>query len=94
MSSYEQSAEERRLLLERAQRRAVLRAEFLKQTTNPFVHGEGGNLYDPGYYRHQAMRVSLVDYFRPTSTTLHRNAKEHQYRTGQVAYKDRKFKFI
>lgn len=42
MSSFEQSPEQRRILIEKAQRRAVLRAEFLKQTSNPFVHGEGG----------------------------------------------------
>lgn len=44
MSAFEQSAEERRILLEKAKRRAVLRAEFLKQTSNPFNHGEGGSL--------------------------------------------------
>lgn len=44
MSAFEQSAEERRLLLERAKRRAELRAEFLKQTSNPFRHGEGGTV--------------------------------------------------
>lgn len=44
MSSFEQTADERRILIEKAQRRAVLRAEFIKQTTNPFRHGEGGTL--------------------------------------------------
>lgn len=44
MSAFEQTAEERRILLEKAQRRAALRAEFLKQTSNPFKHGEGGAL--------------------------------------------------
>lgn len=44
MSAFEQSADERRILLEKAKRRAELRAEFLKQTSNPFKHGEGGTL--------------------------------------------------
>lgn len=42
MAAYEQTAEERRLILDRTKRRAELRAEFLKQTSNPFKHGEGG----------------------------------------------------
>lgn len=43
-SSFEQNAAERAILLEKAKRRAELRAEFLKQTSNPFKHGEGGHL--------------------------------------------------
>lgn len=69
--------------------------------------------FDPAIIRHQAMRVSGVEHFKPTSKTLRallmvvvpmvtygywiktdRNAKENEYRTGQVAYKDRRFKFI
>lgn len=44
MSAFEQSAEERRILLEKAKRRAELRAIFLKETSNPFKHGDGGFL--------------------------------------------------
>lgn len=59
------------------------------------------------------MRVSGVEHFKPTGTSLKglavvvlpmliygywiksdRDAKEHEYRTGQVAYKDRRFKFL
>lgn len=42
MVFFEQSPEERRILIEKAKRRAVLRADYLKQVTNPHKHGEGG----------------------------------------------------
>ncbi|XP_037029735.1 uncharacterized protein LOC119069717 [Bradysia coprophila] len=113
MSSFEQTAEERALLLEKAKRRAALRSEFLKQTSNPFRHGEGGHLFDSALLRHQSMRISAVDYFRPTTKSLRslllvvvpmltygywiksdRDRREQEYRTGQISYKDRRFKFI
>lgn len=61
MSAFEQTAEERRLLLERAKRRSVLRAEFLKQTSNPFRHGEGGTL----------VSLFLTGKHNPMSPTFH-----------------------
>lgn len=42
MVFYEQSAEVRQILTEKAKRRAVLRAEYIKQASNPYKHGEGG----------------------------------------------------
>lgn len=63
--------------------------------------------------RHQALKVSYADYFKPTPRTTKlgilmfvpffmmcyvvskdRAETEHKYRTGQVAYKDRGFKWI
>lgn len=42
MVFYEQTADERRILIEKAKRRAELRAEYIKIATNPHKHGEGG----------------------------------------------------
>lgn len=43
---YDVSPAQRQLIEARAQRRAVLREEFMKQSTNPFKHasGEGGTV--------------------------------------------------
>lgn len=42
MVFYEQSPEERSILIEKAKRRAELRADYLKQLSNPHKHGDGG----------------------------------------------------
>lgn len=49
---YDISPEQRRLFEDRAKRRAVLRAEFLKQVTNPHIHatGEAGGVVCTNYY--------------------------------------------
>lgn len=64
--------------------------------------------------RHQAMKVSLVEHFRPSSRTIingltlyvlpvaitiylvktQREKLEQRYRRGEVAYRDRNFKFV
>jgi len=110
------SEAEKKVLLEKHNRAMELRAEFIKQSQNPFRHGtgEGGTLFDAGVARFQAMRVNHYEHFKPTFKAFkvgmlavvlpigiyawmlksERDAREHQYRTGQVAYKDRLFKFI
>lgn len=42
--SHEQTAAQRAFLETKAANRAVLRAEYLKEASNPFRHGEGGTL--------------------------------------------------
>lgn len=64
--------------------------------------------------RHQAMKASLVNYFRPSQRTIisgltlfvipyaltyyairkSRDNLETKYRNGEVAYRDRNFKFV
>ncbi|XP_063696760.1 uncharacterized protein LOC134827843 [Culicoides brevitarsis] len=100
----------------KAERRARLRAEYWKQTTNPYTHarGEGGFVFDPAIQRFNSTRASLIDYFKPNFRSLvpfmscsiipmlifgylvykDRSAREHAIRTGQVAYRDRGWKFI
>ncbi|KAG5681716.1 hypothetical protein PVAND_011126 [Polypedilum vanderplanki] len=102
----------------RSQQKRVLelRQQFLRKSMDPYRHmtGEGGHVFDPGFYRFQAMRATQWDHFKPTAktakygfwflifplTTMYylvsteREAKEKKYRTGQVAYQDRSFKFI
>ncbi|XP_067633530.1 uncharacterized protein ND-B15 [Eurosta solidaginis] len=110
------TAEEIEFLRRRHEYTAKLRAEYLKQSTNPYRHatGEGGTVFDAGLARFQAMRVSHYEHFKPTGKSFRvgffsvvlpiflygwalkteRDGREAKYRTGQVAYKDRKFKFI
>ncbi|CAG9805620.1 unnamed protein product [Chironomus riparius] len=99
------------------QRRVLeLRAEFLKKSLNPYRHAtmEGGHVFDPAFYRFQAMRSTQWDNFKATPKNFkfgflavvlpvglfyyliknERDTKEEKFRTGQVAYKDRSFKFI
>ncbi|KAF2901015.1 hypothetical protein ILUMI_05155 [Ignelater luminosus] len=107
--------ENRKKLEARARRRAVLREEFLKLSTDPRRHaaGEGGAVFDAGIQRFTAMKINTYEHFKPTFRNVRigllamvvpmaiygyfmkyeRDCKEHQYRTGQVAYKDRLFKF-
>ncbi|XP_017474924.1 PREDICTED: uncharacterized protein LOC108365421 isoform X2 [Rhagoletis zephyria] len=109
------SAAEKDFLHRKHEQTQKLRAEYLKQISNPFKHatGEGGTLFDAGLARFQAMRVSNYDHFKPTGVAFRagffavvlpivvyawalkteRAGREHKYRTGQVAYKDRRFKF-
>lgn len=64
--------------------------------------------------RHQAMKLSYVKFFKPTSKTISQTLafivlptallywavknsqeeKEARYRRGEIAYRDRKFKFL
>lgn len=70
--------------------------------------------FDSALMKHQAMRASAVDYFRPTSKTIRqglylfvipvaviyyavkteRDMREAKIRRGEVAYRDRWFKFV
>lgn len=70
--------------------------------------------FDAAAMRHQAMKISFVKFFKPTTNTISRTLafivlptalmywavknsqeeKEAQYRRGEIAYRDRKFKFI
>ena len=107
---------EKELLLQKAKRRAQLREEFLRKTTNPMQHasGEGGIVFDEGVHRFMASKVNFYDHFKANAKTTkfgvlyilvpmigfgylvktRREGREHEYRTGQVAYKDRLFKFF
>uniref|UniRef100_A0A336MY24 NADH dehydrogenase [ubiquinone] 1 beta subcomplex subunit 4 n=1 Tax=Culicoides sonorensis TaxID=179676 RepID=A0A336MY24_CULSO len=104
------------VLKQKAERRAALRAEFWKQTTNPHRHatGEGGHIFDPAIQRYVSTRVSQWDYFKVSGRTSRwglgltvipmflfgklvydeRAEREEKIRTGQIAYRDRKFKYI
>lgn len=95
--------------------RAILRAEYWKQITNPHTYstGEGGHLFDAGMQRFLSMKATQYDHFRPSPRSsawglvllviplgltayilkTTRDKQEHLYRTGMVAYADRKFKF-
>ncbi|XP_018327533.1 NADH dehydrogenase [ubiquinone] 1 beta subcomplex subunit 4 [Agrilus planipennis] len=108
--------DEQEKLIEKSKRRAFLREEFLKQTTNPFRHatGEGGTVFDPAIQRYSAMIINQYDYFRPTPKTSFmgivlivipfcsywyllkttREKREQQYRSGEIPYSKRLFKFI
>ncbi|XP_011179371.1 uncharacterized protein LOC105210248 [Zeugodacus cucurbitae] len=112
----ELSSTEKEFLRRKHEQTTKLRAEYLKQISNPHRHatGEGGTLFDAGLARFQAMRVSNYEHFRPTGVAFRagmfavvlpiaiyawalkaeRDGREQKYRTGQVAYKDRQFKFI
>ncbi|KAI8120501.1 hypothetical protein FF38_04503 [Lucilia cuprina] len=110
------SKAEKEFLQRKHEQTMKLRAEFIKQSSNPFRHatGEGGTLFDAGLARFQAMRVSNFEHFKPTGHAFRvgmslvvlpiigyawalnkeREGRELQYRNGEVAYKDRRFKFI
>ncbi|XP_049805340.1 uncharacterized protein LOC126248418 [Schistocerca nitens] len=109
------SRQNRDLIEAAAKRRALLRQEYIKLTTNPHRHatGEGGVLLDTGVQRFMAMRATQYEHFRPTPKSSFyglalvaapmalfiwfiknkRDEQEHKLRTGQVAYRDRRFKF-
>ncbi|XP_044740643.1 uncharacterized protein LOC123301806 [Chrysoperla carnea] len=110
------SLDQKKILEQKAQRRAELRNEFLKQQSNPYRHaqGSGGTIFDKGIQRYQALKTLGYDHFKPTPKTAlngllilvipmvtfgyflkkSRDAQEQMFRSGQVAYKDRKNKFI
>ncbi|XP_065367389.1 uncharacterized protein ND-B15 [Calliphora vicina] len=110
------SKAEKEFLLRKHEQTMKLRAEFIKNSTNPFRHatGEGGTVFDAGLARFQSMRVSNFEHFKPTGHAFRigmglvmlpivvyawalnkeREGRERQYRNGEVAYKDRRFKFI
>ncbi|XP_013118492.2 uncharacterized protein LOC106095729 [Stomoxys calcitrans] len=110
------SKAEKGFLMRKHEQTMKLRAEFLKNSSNPFRHatGEGGTLFDAGLSRFQAMRVNYFEHFKPTGHAFRigmgvvvlpialyawamkaeRDCREQQYRNGEVAYKDRLFKFI
>ncbi|XP_016927900.2 uncharacterized protein ND-B15 [Drosophila suzukii] len=111
-----QSKEELEFIKRKHEHTLKLRAEYLKQSSNPYRHasGEGGTVFDAGLARFQAMRVANYEHFKPTGKSFRtglfavvlpialyawalkaeRDGREEKYRTGQVAYKDRQFKFI
>uniref|UniRef100_V5GYY5 NADH dehydrogenase [ubiquinone] 1 beta subcomplex subunit 4 n=1 Tax=Anoplophora glabripennis TaxID=217634 RepID=V5GYY5_ANOGL len=108
--------ESRKIIEEKAKRRATLREQFLKLKTDPFQHasGEGGTVFDPAMQRYTAMKVSGFEYFKPSGKNVlygllfmvipmvgfgylvkkTRMDEEDRIRRGDVAYKDRNFKFI
>ncbi|XP_073844609.1 NADH dehydrogenase (ubiquinone) B15 subunit [Musca autumnalis] len=110
------SKAEKDFLLRKHEQTMKLRAEYLKNSSNPFRHatGEGGTIFDAGLARYQAMRVNHFEHFKPTGHAFRvgmgvvvlpiilyawalkaeREGREKQYRNGEVAYKDRLFKFI
>ncbi|KAF7995133.1 hypothetical protein HCN44_004605 [Aphidius gifuensis] len=66
--TYDVSRVERKILEEKAKRRAILRHEYLKQIENPFRQalGTGGTVDDPSVNRFMAMRAAGAEYFKPT----------------------------
>uniref|UniRef100_A0A1B6KYD0 NADH dehydrogenase [ubiquinone] 1 beta subcomplex subunit 4 n=1 Tax=Graphocephala atropunctata TaxID=36148 RepID=A0A1B6KYD0_9HEMI len=49
--------------------RATLKAEFVKQYTNPhrYATGEGGSIFDSGIQRWMAMEATKYSFFKPTT---------------------------
>ncbi|XP_022908936.1 uncharacterized protein [Onthophagus taurus] len=113
---YNVTAEQRKILEEKAKRRLVLRNEFLKQSANPYRHAlnEGGTVFDPAVQRFVSMKVTTYEHFKPNfknsimflalagipfsiySYFMYKSRTENEarYRRGEIAYKDRLFKFI
>lgn len=70
--------------------------------------------FDAAMMRHQAMKQSYVEHFKPSPKTIMRglgylviptflltytvlklkDEEERKYRSGEVAYRDRRFKFV
>lgn len=70
MSQYVVSEKELKLIKDQAARRALFRAEFLKQRTNPWKHAsEAGYVFDPALQRFMSMKACQLDHFQANPRT-------------------------
>ncbi|CAG9787955.1 unnamed protein product [Diatraea saccharalis] len=54
------------IVKQQAARRAAMRKEFFKQSTNPWKHAsEAGYVFDPAIQKFMSMKVTQFDHFKP-----------------------------
>ncbi|KAL7672647.1 hypothetical protein ACOME3_007530 [Neoechinorhynchus agilis] len=100
------SAEEKKVISERAAMRQTMKAKYEKLSTDPF---QEGIVFDPAIQRYMSMKATRLDYYRPVprnflipaigifcAVTFQllfnrvKNRKEQQYRDGEVTYWERR----
>ncbi|XP_013193660.1 NADH dehydrogenase [ubiquinone] 1 beta subcomplex subunit 4 [Amyelois transitella] len=65
-NQYGLSEEEFNVIKQQAARRAAMRKEFLKQSTNPFKHAsEAGYVFDTSLQQFMSMKVTQFEHFKP-----------------------------
>ncbi|XP_014209320.1 uncharacterized protein LOC106639989 [Copidosoma floridanum] len=105
------NAEQAEIMKWRAERRLVLRNQYLKEIHNP-NSGPDGHIFDEQIFRQYATIMGKDSLYKPKPNHFlkiaagilafyavfklirnDRDRKEHLYRTGQISYRDREFKF-